>query len=288
MAVWNSLWRRPGAIVRDAFYSFGTSISWSSLSSIGNSALARLTIIMPFVGYLLVFNSTISDFLSTVLPKEGDVEVNSIWVSLYSQNLYFLYFGLLFFGSGVALFNVAAPSQIRRFPAVESYIGAMESIKTPNLIIGSFENVIAMYFRGLQGEERSPMVISRRVGFPSMVSGDLHRFIERIFLRTEFAGEVGPYDEDGFVSTFQTGSGYLMTDEILETAYSGRRMDRILHQALLDQAVEQPTDVFYLEHRALDFCRSEMRFLVFVFFAFGSALLILPSLFTSAVIFEAW
>lgn len=178
-----------GRPATDQFYRFGTAISWSALSSIGNSRLARLTIIMPFVGYLLVFNSTLSGYFSTILPIEDTTEISDIWAFLYSRNLYFLYFGLLLFGSGVALFNVAAPPQIRRFPAIENYIAAMESIRTPNLVIGSFENIIGMYFSGLHGEERSPMFDSQKISFPSEVSGDLHRFIERIFLATEFSDE---------------------------------------------------------------------------------------------------
>lgn len=243
---------------------------------------------MPFVGYLLVFNSTLSGYFSTILPIEDTTETTDIWVFLYSRNLYFLYFGLLLFGSGVALFNVAAPPQIRRFPAIENYIAAMESIKTPNLVIGSFENIIGMYFSGLHGEERSPMFDSRKISFPSEVSGDLHRFIERIFLATEFSDEGLEPAEDRLGSRFWTGSGYLMTDEILDVAYSGRRVDRILHQGLLEEAITHPTDVFYLEHRALDYHRSVMRIFVFIFYAIGSAMLFLPSVLTSILILKSW
>ncbi|QXT38742.1 hypothetical protein [Gymnodinialimonas ceratoperidinii] len=274
--------------VSDQFYSFGTAISWSALSSIGNSRIARLTIIMPFVGYLIVFNSTLSDYFSTILPADLAHESGDLWTFLYSRNLYFLYFGLLLFGGGVALFNVVAPSQIRRFPAAESYIAAMDTIRTPNLVIGSFENTIGMYFASLHGEERSSMFVARRIGFPSDVSGDLHRFVERLFLATEFSDEDFEPAEDRLGSRFWTGSGYLMTDEVLDVAYSGRRADRILHVALLDEAVAHPTDVFYLEHRALEYHRSAARIIVFLFYAMGSALLVFPSILTSILILKFW
>ena len=243
---------------------------------------------MPFVGYLIIFNTTLSDYFSTILPAALGRDAADLWTFLYSRNLYFLYFGLLLFGSGVALFNVAAPPQIRRFPAVESYITAMDTMKTPNLVIGSFENVIGMFFSNLHGEEKSPMFGGRRIGFPEDVSGDLHRFVERLFLATELSHEDFEPADDRLGSSFWTGSGHLMTDEILDVAYSGRRVDRILHQALLDEAVARPTDVFYLEHRALDYSRSPTRIIVFLFYATGSVLLVLPSILTSIVILKFW
>lgn len=243
---------------------------------------------MPFVGYLIVFNSTLSGYFSTVLPGTFAQEPGDIWTFLYSRNLYFLYFGLLIFGGGVALFNVVAPSQIRRFPAVESYIAAMDAIKTPNLIVGSFENIIAMYFASLHGEERSPMFDSRRIGFPSDVSGDLHGFIESLFLATEFSDEDFEPADDRLGSRFWTGSGYLMTDKVLDVAYSGRRVERVLHRALLDEAIARPTDVFYLEHRALDYRYPAARIIIFMFYAIGSILLIFPSILTSIIILKFW
>lgn len=272
----------------ETFYSFGTAISWSALSSIGNSRLARLTIIMPFVGYLIIFNSTLSEYFSTILPVSLGQDDDGILTFLYSRNLYFLYFGLLLFGAGVAIFNIFAPSQIRRFPEIGSYIAAMNAIKTPNLIIGSFEGIIGIYFSNLHGEERSPMFDAKRIGFPLDVSGDLHRFIERIFLAAEFSDEQFEPAIDRFGSRFWTGSGYLMTDEVLDIAYSGRRVDRILHTALLDQAVAHPTDVFYLEHRALEYRLATVRIIVFLFYAIGAGLLVFPSVLTSIMILKFW
>ena len=274
--------------VLDQFYGFGRAISWSALSSIGTSRIARLTIIMPFVGYLIVFNSTFSEYFSTILPADLAHETDDLLTFLYSRNLYFLYFGLLLFGGGVAVFNVAAPSQIRRFPAAESYIAAMHKIKTPNVVIGSFENIIGMYFTSLHGEERSPVFDARKIGFPSNVSDDLHRFVERLFLATEFSDEDFEPVDDRLGSRFWTGSGYLMTDEVLDVAYSGRRAERVLHRALLDEAVAHPTDVFYLEHRALEYRRSAARIVVFLFYAMGSALLVFPSIITSILIVKFW
>ncbi|MEO9649862.1 MAG: hypothetical protein ABJG04_07640 [Roseobacter sp.] len=243
---------------------------------------------MPFVGYLIVFNTTLSDYFSTILPAALGNETADFWTFLYSRNLYFLYFGLLFFGSGVALFNVAAPPQIRRFPVVESYISAMGTIKTPSLVIVSFEKVIEMYFDNLHGEERSPLFSSTRIGFPYDVNADLHRFVESLYLAIDLSQEDSELAGSLFEESFRSGSGYILTDEILETAYSGNRVVKILQKQLLDESVAHPNDVFYLEHRALDYTQGLTRIAVFLFYATGSVLLVLPSIVTSIVILKLW
>lgn len=132
------------------------------------------------------------------------------------------------------------------------------------------------------------MFDARRIAFPSDVSGDLHRFVERLFLATEFSDEEYEPASDRLGSRFWTGSGYLMTDEVLDVAYSGRRVERIMHRALLDEAVAHPTDVFYLEHRALEYRQATARIIVFLFYAMGSALLVFPSILTSFMILKFW
>ncbi len=236
---------------------------------------------MPVVGYIIVFNSTLSGHLSTILPADLTRETDDVWIFLYSRNLYFLYFGLLLFGSGVALFNITAPPQVRRFPAVENYIAAMDAMKSRNLVIGSFNNVVNIFFSSLEGEERSPFFDARKFSYPSDLSTSLHGFVEQTWQAfvKKYPSQTG---------AFTTGSGYLKSDEILELAYFGGRAHRILQKQLLDQAVSHPTDVFYLEHRTLEYRRGLARVLVFLLYTIGSILLVIPSIFTSIVILKYW
>lgn len=242
---------------------------------------------MPFVGYLIIFNTTLAELFATILPSAltTESETQGLLSLLYSRNLYFLYFGLLLFGSGVAIFNAAAPSQIRRFPALEDYIASMESIKTPSLVGVSFEDVIGIYFAGPKEDRR----IQRRMDFPRDLNGALHRFIHEVC--TKFIESKPMYsfsDQNELFSQFRSGSGNLLTDEILEVAYSGRTVDKVIRQVLLDEAIELSKDVFYLEHRALEYSRSFLRFMVSFFYCVGLVLLVVPTLVTSAMILTFW
>lgn len=198
----------------NARYRFLRSINWSTLANLGNSRIAQLTILMPVVGYLVIFNSTLSEWLGTTLPKRTIAGVPDIWDRLFDRNLLFLYFGLLIFGLGVALYNSVVPRQIKRFPSVEDYISSMENIGTRNLAIGSFDHVVGMYFRNLHGEERSPFFSGTNASFPSDVSTDFHRLVEEMFTSVDPEDWEDPPAEERLGTRFITGSGYLMTDVV--------------------------------------------------------------------------
>ncbi|MGT2443059.1 hypothetical protein ACU4I5_10770 [Ensifer adhaerens] len=162
-------------------YKFVKSINWSALANLGNSRVSQLTILMPVVGYLVIFNSTLTEWLGTKLPNQVISAPPDFWDAMFDRNLLLLYFGLLIFGLGVGLYNAVVPSQIKRFPSIEDYITAMEGIGTRNLAIGSFDNVVRMYFENVQGEDGIPMFSSQNASFPGDVSGDFHRLIAEMF-----------------------------------------------------------------------------------------------------------
>lgn len=271
------------------FHRLGTAINWSALSSIGNSKIARLTILMPIIGYLLIFNSTILGYLEVSL-SDGDMPVSNDWLTyLYSKNMKFLYFGLLVFGLGVALYNIVVPIQIKKYPSVEDYISAMEKIKTKNLVISSFDGIIAMHQRSVIPKRQvSDVFVNERIDFPGTVRADLHRLIEEMFLEInpEDWGESESGEQEG--SRFWTGSGYLMTDDIIEFMYSGRRVDRPLMHMMYETVDSKSKDVFYIEHKALEYSGTVSRFITFMLYGCGLVLTAIPTILTSLIIIKGW
>lgn len=277
----------------EAKYQFRTAINWSALSGIGNSKAARLTILMPMVGYLIIFNTTVSSFLQVSLPV-GDLagETDGFISYLYSKNMKFLYFGLLVFGLGVGLYNIFVPRQIKEYPSVENYIKAMEDIRTDNMVIGSFDNIIGMYHSNLTGEERSSFYSSMNSGFPRNVSADTHRLIESMYFELkveDWSMEDGKGDDpDRKMTRFFNGSGQLMTEEVINVMYSGRRVERGLLLSMYEVVSRKSKDVFYIEHKALEYSGTNIRLVIFIFYALGLMLTALPSLTTSIMIFKQW
>lgn len=261
--------------------------NWSSLSSIGNSHIAKLTILMPIIGYLILFNENVVDLLRTVIPLNGFQADKGILEYLHSKALYFLYFGLLIFGVGVALYNINVPRQIKKFPYVEDYIVSMEGIGTSNLIIGSFNNVLRMYFQNNDAESQSSMFDADSIGFPSDARDDLHRIIEEIFRNMDVDDDTDWPAEDRLGSRFFTGSGYIMTDAIMEVILSGRRIDQAFRYQAYAEAEERSKDIFYIEHKALEYTSPKTRLVILFLYILGMLMTVCPTIIVSLIIIES-
>lgn len=268
---------------------FMAAINWSTLSSIGNSKIARLTILMPIIGYLLIFNSQILGFLEVSLPGENELVPNNWLAYAYSKNMKFLYFGLLVFGLGVALYNVFAPIQVKKHPSVEDYISAMEKIRTRNLVIGSFDKIIEVYQKNYAPRRKTYRDFAiGRTGFPAAIGADLNRLIKRMFSEIAPAQWSGSEDLARMHGDFYTGSGYLKTEEVIEIMYNGRRVDEILAQLMYETLDDKSKDVFYIEHNVLEHSRVFPRFITFFLYSFGLALMAIPTIVTSLIIIKGW
>lgn len=80
--------------------------SWQALSRVGESSVSKLTVIIPVIGYLIIFNENIAQYLTIKFP------------SLVNSNpfefspIYYTYFGLLLFSIATILFNITCPETI--------------------------------------------------------------------------------------------------------------------------------------------------------------------------------
>jgi hypothetical protein len=263
---------------------FFKAVTWSSLSGIGNSRLAQLTVLMPVVGYLVLFNSNLSLWFETVIPQRPTTETASIWEKLFENNLVYLYLGLLVFGLAVSLFNIAAPRQIKQFPATKDYIQSMVSIATKNVVIGSFLNVHQAFEDHLSEEEQSPMHGGQSVAFPNDIQESLSRLVDSTFRENiAIANEHDSWDES-IGERYFTGSGYLQTNVVLQDMTSGTRVSLAFRELMLQGISKHPNDVFYLEHHMLENSRPMLRALVFVMFAIGMMLTAFPTFLTTMIV----
>ncbi len=266
---------------------------WSSLAKIGNSRIAAITIFAPIIGYLVVFNSTLSEYVALVTPFGTEsVELNLIDY-LHGKRLYFLYMGVLAVGLATALYSALAPGPIKTAASAVEYVRHMSDLNTPNIVRDSFLSTIAIYRRYNNEEERHPMFSGSSLDSPERVSATLHPFIESMFQKSQtdfdvLESEARKDDGETVNEPIFTGSGYVRTDVIMEMLQSGRSVDRLFQYALLDQVVQNPKDVFFLEYISLDYSAFARRLVVAAVYATGFALLLIPTLTTLGIIFRNW
>ena len=81
---------------------------WNQLRGIGNSAIAKSTIAIPILGYMLIFNDRVVSYLQihTDFCQSSGCGV--------SWRLYFFYFGCCFIALGSAVYAVFCPALIKK------------------------------------------------------------------------------------------------------------------------------------------------------------------------------
>lgn len=103
---------------------------WSTLRVIGNSVPVRATVVMPFIGYLILFNSHVVDALRPVIEIVPHCADGNCTQSLMWSRLVFLYFGLMFLGAGAFIYQLRCDPKIKHFDTAEAFTASVSSVVT--------------------------------------------------------------------------------------------------------------------------------------------------------------
>ncbi|MFK4522163.1 hypothetical protein ABIF90_000144 [Bradyrhizobium japonicum] len=115
-------------------------VPWSAIRRIGQSKLLAFTIIVPFLGSIILFNQTTVAALSLSpelvrrwlhLGSEGSEQINDAAHALTLSRLYYIYFGLSFLGFGSALFGLFCPTTIKDHSSVTAYQATESPFSSP-------------------------------------------------------------------------------------------------------------------------------------------------------------
>lgn len=106
--------------------------SWEKLKKIGSARIVKMTILIPFVGAIIVFNEHLLNYV--VIAREfvahGDdlykVSGSDVGRSIVMWRLYCLYIGLSFVGLGSFLFIICCPDSVSSFCRDESRLSLSE------------------------------------------------------------------------------------------------------------------------------------------------------------------
>ena len=113
--------------MKDRNFSFS---SWQWLRSIGNSTLVKLTILIPLIGYFLIFNENVVRYLELsrfIIHPSGPPEDASMSSNI-SWRLLFIYYGLCFLGLGSAVYHFRCPIILKEFGSATDFINGSRSV----------------------------------------------------------------------------------------------------------------------------------------------------------------
>lgn len=271
--------------VRKQLEYFSETISWSFLGHIGQSKAVKLTILMPFVGYLIFFNSHIKDFLEisyiNLNSNHNSIDQNGKMEIVTFNRLIFVYFGLLSLGIGSVLYSIFAPEEIKQNPLANNYVIFYNTIATPEITKFSLNRLLRLYSEAGTDEERSRLFRFKPLNFPRIVADRLHSFIEKVYDNTDFGEEGKNPGINEFLQRFRSGSGYILTDQIVMVMYRSLKVISYFSRLLINVAINYRNDVFFIEHLAMTYSKFFLRLTTFVFFVLGFLFLSIPTLETT-------
>ncbi|SIT10375.1 hypothetical protein SAMN05421759_11617 [Roseivivax lentus] len=246
---------------------------WSTLKNFTRSRAAKLSALAPFVGYLVLYNSQIQEYLrlNFLVPETG---YGVVW--LRENSLHFLYFGLVFYGAAAAIFATGCPNKVRENENIIEYVSNMESVKTDNLVYRHLRSAIETFFKYNEGERANRFFGDLHPSFPYAAAEPLHLLIDRLAGLAELGSDT--------LAELQTGTGHFMTDRIMELMVSERRAERAFHMPLYHVANDLSKEVFYVGYRIDDFRNFPIRALIYILFILGLACLLIPTLTTMLIV----
>src|SRR5262245_56560908 len=96
---------------------------WDRLRGLSNSGPVKLTPLIPIVGYLILFNTSLEQHLELVFDRGA---ISGTW------RLYAMYFGLTAIGLGSALYQIRCPAEIKQHGAAWEFVNREASALNQN------------------------------------------------------------------------------------------------------------------------------------------------------------
>ncbi|MCA1415281.1 hypothetical protein I6F30_29740 [Bradyrhizobium sp. NBAIM20] len=100
-------------------------VTWSRLRAIGKSPAAKMTVLLPLIGYLIIFNKSVAEFLHLVSELAGGSEKQLMSVS---PKLMLVYLGTCGIAMGQVLYGVFCPSEVKAYGHETPYVADAEKV----------------------------------------------------------------------------------------------------------------------------------------------------------------
>lgn len=102
-------------------------LRWTSLRGISNSSAAKSTIVIPLLGYWIIFNETIAGWLRLISPlSDGGPHV--------SYRLLWTYIALSCIAFGTFLYAIFCPPEVKKYADYQDYINGDGEAMTKSTI----------------------------------------------------------------------------------------------------------------------------------------------------------
>lgn len=266
-------------------------IPWSAIRRIGQSRLLSLTIVVPFLGSVILFNHAAVDLL-TLSPElvrrwlhlDGQAEeFRAVAHNLTLSRLYYVYFGLSFLGFGSSLFALFCPIVVKDHSSATHFQSAEIGFASrPRVHILMGEVARNAYFWDWEGDEDHIVAfptsrVVRRAGAPEEFLVLFRQVVLEVYAEWCRRNlDFDPSDHEDYRGVRGNPNPWRIGAAI---AYPRHRPETFFADEMFDASYEQATrsDVLALGYMAYDNTKPVLRIWTVAFYAAGFGLLLIPT-----------
>ncbi|WP_135058881.1 hypothetical protein [Paracoccus salipaludis] len=247
-------------------------MKWSTIGQIGNTSLAKLTILVPLVGTFILYNETIATALSPRLRSlyvltTAENKPGTFFHWAHANSIEFLYFGLLTMGVATFLYQALAPRQIK------------ESLRPMNYAITSAQNNSKVAVE-VEMFQLMRLLINKNKLLKSPPYLQAKQLITSIFNSVDFT--------EGERRTILPRLGReLVHDGSLSVTILSKEATENnprLFSAMIDEAMKRQVDLYYCAYTCEDLSNNIVKVPIFSLMILSTVLMIVPTVATAFLI----
>ena len=241
---------------------------WSNLSRLAGGRLPKLTIVAPFVAFIILHNEPLQPFLEMSDNWHPSPVVEKLALARFD----IFYLGLVIVGIAVALFSLFSPSQVTSHGGYDGFIVFKERTKTKNGVAGSLRLTLDEFAKYSRRTELDFDARERRHRFPRRFREGLWSLVRALSGTVQENGDAddGKFKSDPkgiLAGLLASGSERIATWDVLQNALS-----------------DHSIDIFRLEFIRSDYSSPVMRGVVFWLLIFGIFVVFVPTIITTYLV----
>lgn len=265
-------------------------VPWSAVRRIGQSRLLALTVIVPFLGSMILFNQTVVEALSLSpelvrhwlhLGRDEGEQVRDTAHALTLSRLYYVYFGLSFLGFGSAVFGLFCPTTVKDHSSVTAYQATEARFASRPRFRIMLRQIAyeACYWDWFDEDEHQFLFTSpvwfRRAGVPTDFQILFQTVILEIYTEWCRANPESQLDAE----VYEDRRGHPDTSKLAYAVAFPNRIQSIFVDELADVAFNDDTrsDILALSFMAHDNSKPVLRLCTAGCYAIGFFLLLIPT-----------
>lgn len=246
-----------------------SSLRWSTLAKVGSLPVIRLTVLVPLVGIVLLFNEQVVTLLSLSQAFLKDIGVSE-GSDFSINNLYFTYFGLCFLGVGSVVFAFCCPEDINGSGKLMDYVIASANARNSVLAKNNLEVVLYFYYKYLRDDTGCQHKQSPE--YPKHLDTDFQNLMQALSnaAQRDDCEDLSPYPEI-------TATGYPNYHSVAEALKKRTAAHKVYWIPLWDAAPSVGEDIAFLKFKTLDYSMFWARISISVLYFFGFIILSVPT-----------